>query len=365
MLARGRIGIPTLESIHMIDALIGWGLTHDRDATPGSPSNALVRTTDSGANWRDVTPTVGPQQNRLYLNAINVDVLTSLFAWVGPFRTVDGGRTWERIPVPGVTRSIHFINTRDGWLLSFQGANSATVETDVYRSTDGGGTWTEVASSRHGATDKTDLPDVVGGDPHVTFLDATTGWITRSDPVYLPEWKYLYVTHDSGRTWRSQKLLLPSQLTSSWASGILPPKFFTAQDGTLPVFYANLESYRPIASFAVPYITRDSGTTWTYATPVSVANQTRRIDDNGRAMWGMKFVDVDHGWMVEGSVLYATVDGGRQWTALRPTSFTDVRQLDFISPQVGWAVRRTLPFLLKTLDGGRTWSPVTYTIQRQ
>jgi photosystem II stability/assembly factor-like uncharacterized protein len=359
MLAQGRVDIPALESIHMFDALIGWAVTHDQNASFGSPTNGLVRTTDGGTNWRDVTP-----QTRFYLNANSVDVLTSLFAWVGQFRTVDGGRTWKQTPTP-LARSIHFINPRDGWLLAFQGANNRSVETDVYRSTDGGESWVRVASSRFGAADKTDLPDVVGGDPHITFLNTTTGWITRSDPVDLFEWKYLHVTRDGGRTWTQQRLPLPSQLTSSWGSGILPPKFFTTQDGTLPVFYTNLVSDHPIASFAVIYVTRDGGTTWKYSTPVSVANQTRRIDNYGRAMWGMNFVDINHGWMSDGSVLYATVDGGRQWMALRPASFTDIRQVDFVSTQVGWAVRHAPPFLLKTLDGGRTWSPVTYTISRE
>jgi photosystem II stability/assembly factor-like uncharacterized protein len=364
MLAQGRVDIPGLESIYMFDALTGWAVTHDQNATFGSPSNTLVCTTDGGTIWKDVTPIFGPQHNGFYLNANNVDVLTSYVAWVGQFRTVDGGRTWKRTSAPGA-RSTHFINAREGWLLAFQGANNASVETDVYRSTDGGETWTKVASSKYGAAGKTDLPDVVGGDPHITFLNATTGWITRSDPVDLPEWEYLHVTRDGGHTWGRQRLPRPSQVTSPWGSGILPPKFFTTQDGTLPVFYANLESYHPIASFAVIYVTRDGGTTWKYGTPVSVANQTRRIDDNGRAMWGMSFVDINHGWMGDGSVLYATIDGGRQWTALRPTSFTDVRQVNFISPQVGWAVRHAPPFLLKTLDGGRTWTSVTYAVSRQ
>lgn len=355
MLAQGSNNVPALESIHMINSLIGWAVTNEQDAKSGSPSNALVRSTDGGVQWRDVTPPFGPQQRVFYLHATNVAMLTSLFAWVGPFRTVNGGRTWRNVPTPGVIRSIHFINARDGWLLSFQGAHSASVETGVYRSTDGGETWAKVASSRNGATGDSDLPDVVGGDPHITFLNATTGWITRSDPVLLPEWSYLYVTHDGGRIWRRQKLPVPPQLTTSWV-GIKPPKFFTAQDGILPVFYAGLDpqSHRAISPSVVLYVTHDGGTTWRYTTPISVRE------------WGpLSFTDINHGWLGDRNILYTTIDGGRQWTSIRPDLFTDVRQLDFISPRVGWAVRQTFPFLLKTLDGGRMWTPVTYTIIRQ
>jgi photosystem II stability/assembly factor-like uncharacterized protein len=73
---------------------------------------------------------------------------------------------------------------------------------------------------------------------------------------------------------------------------------------------------------------------------------------------------MNHGWIADGDTLYVTIDSGRQWTTIRSTSFPGAKQLDFISPQVGWAVAREVPFLLKTLDGGRTWFAVTYTILR-
>jgi len=165
------------------------------------------------------------------------------------------------------------------------------------------------------------------------------------------DWLYLYVTHDGGRTWRQQKLLVPPGVTSPWNNQTKPPIFFTAQDGILPVYYG----YDTSAVVVVFYVTHDGGTTWTYTTPASVTSY-----------WDpLSFADVSHGWVTEGDALYVTSDGGHRWTTIRATPpFATVRQIDFISPQVGWAVRQTSPLLLKTLDGSHTWAPVTYTISR-
>ncbi len=344
MLAQVRAEVPALESIRMIDALTGWAVTRDQNRPSGEAANALVRTTDGGRHWRDVTPPFG----LFYLNATNVAVLTARFAWVGSFRTVDAGRTWKSVQASIDIRSINFINIHDGWLLSFRGANNASVETEVYRSTDGGETWTKVASSRNGVMARSDLPDVVGGDPHITFLNAMTGWITQIDPV-------LYATHDGGHTWRGEKLSPPPQLTSPLGGSIKPPKFFTPRDGILPVFYSNRDpqSYRAVAPFVVIYVTHDSGTVWNYTTPVPVPQ-----------WYSISFSDMNHGWLADRNILYLTSDGGRHWTAMQPDSLTDVIQLDFVSPRVGWAVQRAFPFLLKTVDGGHTWAPVPYTISQ-
>ena len=43
-------------------------------------------------------------------------------------------------------------------------------------------------------------------------------------------------------------------------------------------------------------------------------------------------------------------------------SLGDVKQLDFISPKLGWAMSQTFPLLPNTLDGSHTWAAVTYTI---
>lgn len=353
VLAQTRNDVPALETIRMVDALTGWAVTHD----PGA--GRLLRSTDGGTHWRDVTP---PSSSGRQMTVYHVAVLTSLITWVGVyegtladttriFHTVDGGRTWGNgIPVRG--GPFHFINAHDGWLLSGVGA-LGSMEVDIYRSTNGGETWTKVASTTAG-NENSGLP-FGGNKGDVTFLNPTTGWVTGTSNAH--DWLYLYVTRDGGRTWRQQKLPLPPGVTSPWSNWTMPPRFFTARDGILPMSYGryNPRSYAPIASVVVFYVTHDGGTTWTYTTPVSLT----QCD----CPWS--FADVNHGWVKNGAALYKTSDSGRQWTTIQPIQpFGDVRQLSFVSPQIGWALSKVSPFLLKTLDGGRTWAPVTYTISR-
>ncbi len=344
--------VPPLESIHMLDALTGWAVT------ARSQSSTLLRTTDGGAHWVVVGPLDSSGQE---IAVYQVSVLTALIAWAVPagtipatttqiFHTIDGGRTWSHVTIPARSGySIHFINARDGWLLSDEGPALGSQAVDVYRSTDAGETWTRVA--RAGLGDESNgLP--FGGDKGgVTFLNATTGWITGItnglDSIYL------FVTHDGGSAWRQQQLPVPPQAGPHWEAFTKPPTFFTARDGILPVSYSIFNNSRVNGEIIVFYMTHDGGATWKYTTPPS-------------ACCSSSFADINHGWVTDGHLLYITSDGGRNWTEIRPGPlFADVRQLDFVSPDVGWAVRETSPFLLKTVDGGYTWAPMTYTISRR
>jgi hypothetical protein len=88
------------------------------------------------------------------------------------------------------------------------------------------------------------------------------------------------------------------------------------------------------------------------------------------------FVDGDHGWAAGGGALLRTADGGATWTALAEPCQGELSSLHFVSPAVGYAVAAAAapadspspggPYttatggtLLRTGDGGATWSAVT------
>jgi photosystem II stability/assembly factor-like uncharacterized protein len=235
---------------------------------------------------------------------------------------------------------------------------------DIHHSTDGGETWTKVAGASYFSSSG-GLP-YRGGKYSITFLNPTTGWIAG----FLPNNLYLYVTHDGGRTWLQQKLPLPPDLTPSWHAYLRPLKFFTAQDGIFPVVYSLLNnSGEAIMMRVVFYATHDGGTTWAHTTPMPVS--LSKIGDHTNIVHHA-IADMNHAWVQQGNELRVTSDGGRQWATLAPNPlFANVAQIDFISPEVGWAAgwsRGSIPtfsFLLRTQDGGSSWSPIAYTTSRQ
>ncbi len=350
---------PGIRLIQMIDAVTGWAKTDDY----------VLRTTDGGTRWKDVSPPSPSGEGEVRLR--DVAFLTPSVGWVVMarggtfhiFRTVDGGRTWRSAKVSGFgVNSIHFVSPQNGWLIAdavgYMGGNE---EVNIFRSTDGGETWIRVASAciqssptckNTPANENSGLP-LHGYKVDITFLTTTTGWVTGT---------ILYVTRDAGRTWREQKLPLPPVVASSWQAGYSPPTFFTAQDGILPVFYANDQPTSTVA-VTVFYATHDGGSTWGYSAPVSITQGYLDCQHyTCRRYRPSSFADMNHGWLMDRGAQHLTNDGGRQWATVRLPLFDDVRDLQFISPQLGWALRKTSPFLIRTLNGGHAWVPVTYTI---
>lgn len=346
-----------LFSLKMFNGQTGWAVAFKGRFEPVS----VVRTTDGGRHWKDVTPQAPPG---LRLSPLGVGWLrarTPLGAWAQSsleqltpdgqpssspvvFHTLDGGQTWSvSISVRGWL--MDFLNARDGWSVSGN---------DVLRSTDGGKTWFKIASGIASVHHPASLH----------FLSATRGWITGNVGETLPRRPYLLVTSDGGYTWKQQNLPVPPQLTLSDSELVAElPQLLTAQVGILPIRY---ETHKGAGVFFC--VTRDGGTTWTYTTPLTLPSSPSRSGTVGLGYWGSSFADVNHGWVTDADALYVTSDGGRRWTKIQPRLPFDrpLGHLEFISPQVGWATgwHFDKPFLLKTLDGGRTWTSIPYVISR-
>jgi photosystem II stability/assembly factor-like uncharacterized protein len=330
----------SIEALWMSDASTGWART---------TTHQILRTTDGGQSWQDVTPPYTISSPGQFPPAFTS--LGGNMAWVAVseqlpngslagvvFRTTNGGQSWQQATLStsqlGASQ-VQFVNAQDGWVLSSPAGGAAGSEpVTLFRTTDGGQTWSLVARAP-GALPSQGIKSGMG------WISATTGWITGS--IARPNTVYLYRTQDGGLTWQQQSL--PSSFP---IPATLPPVFFSATEGLLPVTLSTPQG----ASFAV-YATHDAGATWSSSTPLA-------------AMTGAwDFLTMQQGWVVgaNGATLNETSDGGQHWTAMTPgANFQHISQLDFASAQEGWAVSAPpngAPLLLKTSDGGQTWVPAS------
>ncbi|HXZ05667.1 MAG TPA: hypothetical protein VEH81_12600, partial [Ktedonobacteraceae bacterium] len=336
-----------LNAIWMINATTGWART---------TTQRILRTSDGGTSWQDVTPPY-PAGSTVQVPA-PVSILNGKVAWVAVFekqqpdgtvpnvvfRTSNGGTTWQEAMLPtsilGVSQ-VQFVNAQDGWILaSFGGEGAGSQMVNVFRSTDGGQTWSLVAR----AGSSSNSISLAGKKTGMGWISPTTGWITGTIAA-SQNTVWLYKTLDGGVSWQPQSLMLPA------IQGIIitqPPVFFSATDGLLPVTFYNSQG----TSLDV-YTTHDGGASWSSSTLLS----------NVGSSWN--FLSMQQGWVIgaNGSTLYETSDGGQHWTSITTSvNFQNISQLNFVSAQQGWAISTitpTTPVLLKTVDGGQTWVQIS------
>lgn len=359
-----------LGSLQMFDARTGWAIVTEGGGGAGARGaiGSVVRTTDGGLSWKDVTPQPPPGR-QFRQGVMNVQALTRTDAWLladlvplgwdgrqrgqsAIYRTADGGRTWGYVPLSeGTGWVMDFLNHRDGWSVAEEPSRdpdrAAPVRYGVRRTADGGRTWTTIGHV-----------EVSGSPTRIVFLNVATGWIVGSSPAGID----LLVTRDGGRTWRRPDLPVPPEAGRlRW--GARAPDLLTSRGGILSVL---LDSSR--GSVVLFYVSQDSGRTWASSAPLTLPDVPSRSGGIILGYWGSTFVDLNHGWVTDGEAVYATRDGGRHWTKIRPRlpfdrSFTG---LEFVSPTTGWAVSMLMekPFLWRTVDGGCSWTDVPYVVVR-
>jgi photosystem II stability/assembly factor-like uncharacterized protein len=332
-----------LATIQMVDPKNGWGLTS---------KDRVVRTTDGAATWQDVTPQgLGSPITPVFLSAQVAWVASGTRASTGSgdgttmlFRTADGGATWKQSALPFYADQMTFVTNQNGWILVGRGVAAGSEGVDIYRTTDGGATWKLVSSANasNNPADPTVLP-FSGDKSGMSFVNATTGWVTGSEPA--TDFFYVYQTTDGGQTWHHQNLPLPSGVSDTIPS-LYPPVFATAQDGFMRVDFALSNGSQASNDL---YVTHDGGQSWR---PTNFLLATT-----------YDFLDGSRGWATDGTNLWVTTDGAQNWMVLPQRSpFSSVSSLDFVSPTVGWALTSppigSAPALLQTTDGGHTWQVV-------
>jgi photosystem II stability/assembly factor-like uncharacterized protein len=162
--------------LHRVDAENGWA------AGPAS----VLRTADGGTHWLLVTPPgcSSPTADIGAAAALDATNLWFICAQGNPtgsltfavYHTSTGGQRWQSTPLtlapPTVSvGDLTFADPSQGWLADWQGVATGHHFVALYRTTDGGATWSQaVQTDRAGGLES----GALGDGP--AFLDDTTGW---------------------------------------------------------------------------------------------------------------------------------------------------------------------------------------------
>jgi photosystem II stability/assembly factor-like uncharacterized protein len=334
------VAAPQLTSIHMLNELDGWGLTE----------TAVVRTTDGGRTWYDLTPP-GPTElgyavGRDFLDTHNAWILVpdaQDFMHTGTlYHTRDGGLNWTSTLVPFGDGDPAFVDESNGWMLADIGVGAGSNAVEVHQTRDGGATWTQTYTNDPTAEGSGDSLPLGGLKFALIPADTRTAWV--GGVVYAPGTVYLFRTDDGGANWQTVPLTLPEG-TAEAELAFEDLQFPTAQNAFLTVRLTGANSQLAV------YASDDGGATWRL-TPTLIP-QGGSVD----------FVSAREGVIWSGSQFYVTRDAAQTWTTVPPdVVFGDMfAQMDFVNADVGWVITydSTARYnLYKTVDSGATWTPL-------
>jgi photosystem II stability/assembly factor-like uncharacterized protein len=327
---------PQIKYFHMTDPLNGWAVGE----------TYILHTADGGLTWYNVTPptltSAGFSAQTFFANANlgwvavpSADFLTSTL-----YHTTDGGYNWTSVPLAFRAGMMQFLGASNGVMLVPLGAGAGSEAVSVYKTADGGTTWTQVYTNDPNLPGAGSSLPLGGMKSGITFLDASRGWVSGNEPA--PSFFYLFATQDGGATWTQQTVTLPTGFETAMTE-VEAPIFFTAQDGVLPVrLLAEPQS-------SVYYVSHDAGLTWTATYPLNV-----------RANFSVSSLLDVYLWD-GGAKLYISHDTGLTWSAVTTNvNVTDTfSAFQFADTTNGWMLTSDgtgHTTFYKTTDGGATWT---------
>lgn len=263
------------------------------------------------------------------------------------YRTSDGGRTWKDVAVPFSRGDIYFLDENDGWVLADLGIGAGSNAVAVFQTTDGGATWEQTYTNDPNDADAKDSLPLGGIKSDIVPLNMDTAWV--SGVTYASGEVFLYRTDDGGRSWTHVALVLPNG-AQNFELGIDDEQMqlVSARDGFIAVrmsgestqtaLYVTDDfgetwtlmpmildgageteflSAREVMMYDGEqfYVTRDAARSWVTVAPDVIFGET---------FAGMEFVNPLSGWVItldpttNHRSLYRTSDGGATWLPVIP-----------------------------------------------
>lgn len=333
----------------------------------------LLWTDDAGASWSDLTPaglSNCPEPDICYIVSPPVFLDTSQVRitvirgqeYVPPttlsfMYTENGGRSWglrhiadfaDSLTCPGPAcisgADLEFSGSQNGWLAAYAPLGMSSDVTYLYRSLDGGQTWTALKMPVSG---------------QVTFIDGSTGWAVGGESRWTSD--QLLLTRDGGGSWQPVTLDFPESYTET-GYYLQEPAFLSHKVGVLPVRFYRDEDSNQLMGF---YTTQNSGGDWS----LTATLQERDLSTFGRGS-PIPWSAIDEStWFVAVSEAkqYLTRDRGQTWEIFAATGLGGAKLLEvqFASVSEGWGLGQICDMdtgcaqpMFATHDGGHTWIPI-------
>lgn len=327
--------------------------------------SVFLRTADGGAHWSRIR---GPQ----YVRDVDfVSARTGFALGSKLYRTDDAGVTWRTLALPHVPyalAAIDFLDTRRGFVA---GGNPAMTETApaqaLFTTRDGGLTWEQRYVNPHRGF------SLHGGDPfaRLHFVDAENGWATTGLCKCCPSGPCaggIYVTHDSGRSWRRLGAEIQFSAVSAKDAWALP--YCDLECDVLLRTTDSGRSWRPIArvdrlrfsevevrrqrlvlsSLDTPdFVSSDGGRAWRLGT----VGPRRVRGELGQLFYADETCGPRTPYLQAGRTLRVTFDDGASWKRLQPP--VTPAAVDVAQGLVVVAGLQDCRATLAVKDGGEPW----------
>jgi photosystem II stability/assembly factor-like uncharacterized protein len=285
------------DDISFVDALTGWY---------GNGEGKLYSTTDGGESWTKVWEQPGTFIRALgfadaktgYLGNVGTDYYPGVTDTNPLYKTTDGGVTWTAVTAPGIDKvagicGIDILPVKRIFQGEMRNSHIITAAGRV------GGNAMMLRSENDGESWKViDLTAYAGMILDVKFHDAKTGFVCASGLSDSGEGDALMLmTSDAGKSWKPV-----------WRSNRKQENVWKMNWPSRKVGYATVQSYDEAAGNKRVIIkTVDGGKSW---------KELSLVDEAGVREFGIGFVDERRGWVGTTKGGFETQDGGKSWARI-------------------------------------------------
>ena len=298
-----------LNSIALDNINNGWAV---------GDNGTILTTNDGGDSWTPQTSNVG-------FDLLRVKFDNSTSGWVVGrngtiLSTTDGGNTWIEI-----TSGVNFdlfdvVHVSSNNYLAF-----GTL--GLLKSTDGGTSWDQAP------TNIVDVPSFMD----MTFVNDNLGFAVGNAGAIIR-------TKDGGDTWEYRRRNQENKVTE-WLTNV---QFIDENIG----WCVGATGITPYDGIILKTI--DGGDTW----------ESRIFNANtppiASGIEDFIFIDTSTGWIIAGSEIFKSVDGGFVWESQFPMITSELNSVTFVDSVNGWVIGMA-GTILRTIDGGENWEDLTDT----